>query len=210
VPGRSPNPPNWPGRCASGSFAVPLGSLWSAFLCETNPIPGGAGRAGARGTGAGGFVQTKPILRCARKWAQAGGACAWADCAKRTQFARHRPKGPGVAKGASAAAAGDKRAKRSQFGAEGQVWSWRGKYAKRSQFAPRAPPRRCRWAGGGRRGEGRPSCGPRRWSQLCETNPIFTATLVETPHYSTIPLFQRSNPRPEAQESSRQTKPICS
>jgi hypothetical protein len=43
--------------------------------------------------------------------------------------------------------------------------------------------------------------------ESCETNPIF-APAVETPHPSTIPSFQDSNPRPEAQGQSCETKPI--
>ncbi len=44
--------------------------------------------------------------------------------------------------------------------------------------------------------------------QTCETNPICAAPAVETPHPSTVPSFQDSNPRPEAEDQACETKPI--
>jgi len=132
--------------------------------CETNPIPGGAGRDGAWGTRAVGLVQTNPIPRAGRPGA---GCTNKANClrpreeastvrktsygeldrqkaaAKQTQFPASRPAGGLPAQGPNAS-------NKANFA--GRPAPRRAKCAKRTQFA-----RRCR-VGRGLGDAGRGSC----------------------------------------------------
>jgi hypothetical protein len=54
-----------------------------------------------------------------------------------------------------------------------------------------------------RAGRGRGAVG-----QMRKTNPISAVAAVETAHYSSIPSFQHSSARPQAQGQSCETKPI--
>jgi hypothetical protein len=127
---RGANAQNEPNSWIADRFAagrLPCGLLPQARAgrtCKTNPIWPGLGGAGTR--------QAKD--------------------AKRTQFARRRPKRRGAAKDASAAAAGANRAKRSQFVAEqcgGQVLCGKRVMTNLTRASPReneanSPRRRAR------------------------------------------------------------------
>ncbi len=133
-------------------------------MCETNPIPGGAGWDEATGAwDVGQSRKTNPIFRLRiSDWGLGTdlrrnaypAACrlrpAQADCAKRTQF---RPSAREWARAAGAAEA--KCAKRTQFpalpgGARPEGRGTRGKCAKRTQFAARHVARASRSRGSGR------------------------------------------------------------